>query len=140
MTIYEMVKEFAHRLLNKSRHSGMEANLLQKPSRSCSHRQSQCLSFPDQGSARGELPAAYDADMGDAAPDNVYVRRTIGLGVLANSWDLNKAKDRSSELVLHRVRGQSRTERINSHVRAPKRTKARKPEDRACKKSRTAWA
>ena len=104
-------------------------------------------SFPDQESARnlagdagsGEVPAAYDADMGDAAPDNAYVRRSISLEVLANSYDrprgpkgmhggrparggrmmgqLNKAMDRSSDSVLHRVRGQSGTERINSHVR-----------------------
>jgi len=118
-------------------------------------------SFPDQESARnlagdagsGEVPAAYDADMGDAAPDNAYVRRSISLGVLANSSDrprgpkgmhggrpvrggrmmgqLNKAMDRSSESVLHRVRGQSGTERINSHVRGaprgPRSTQAARP-------------
>jgi nuclear polyadenylated RNA-binding protein NAB2 len=47
-------------------------------------------SFPDQESARntvgdpgsGEMPAAYDADMGDAAPDNAYVKHLSRLGVL----------------------------------------------------------
>ena len=104
-------------------------------------------SFPDQESARsstaenitGDVPAAYDADMGDAAPDNAYVNRSSSLGMLANSYarprgpkgmqsgrpvrggrmmgQLNKAMDRTNDSVLHRVRGQSGTERINSHVR-----------------------
>jgi hypothetical protein len=104
-------------------------------------------SFPDQESARhtvgdpgpGDVPAAYDADMGDVAPDNAYVKRSSSPGVLANTCtrpkgpkgmhggrpvrggrmmgQLNKAMDRSSDSVLHRVRGQSGTERINSHVR-----------------------
>ena len=104
-------------------------------------------SFPDQESARGSttenvaenVPAAYDADMGDAAPDNAYVNRSSSLGMLANNCarprgpkgmqggrpvrggrmmgQLNKAMDRTNDSVLHRVRGQSGTERINSHVR-----------------------
>jgi nuclear polyadenylated RNA-binding protein NAB2 len=104
-------------------------------------------SFPDQESARdpagdpgsGDVPAAYDADMGDAAPDNAYVTSLSHLEGLANNCarpkgpkgmhggrpvrggrmmgQLNKAMDRSSDSVLHRVRGQAGTERINSHGR-----------------------
>jgi hypothetical protein len=108
-------------------------------------------SFPDQESARtstvengsGDVPAAYDADMGDAAPDNAYVHLLFRPIVIANSCarprgpkgmqsgrpvrggrmmgQLNKAMERTHESVLHRVRGQSGTERINSHARGPPR-------------------
>ena len=106
-------------------------------------------SFHDQDSARslahetfpGGVPAAYDADMGDCAPDNAYVKslpliyhptdtpcsprgpkgmhggRPAGRGGRMMG-QLNKAMDRSSEAALHRVRG---NDRINSHLRgAPK--------------------
>jgi hypothetical protein len=118
-------------------------------------------SFPDQESARdptgdpgsGDVPAAYDADMGDAAPDNAYVKCLSHLKPLANNCarpkgpkgmhggrpvrggrmmgQLNKAMDRSGDSVLHRVRGQSGTERINSHgrgvPRGPRGSQAARP-------------
>jgi len=94
----------------------------------------------DVAQGTDDIPAAYDADMGDVAPDNAYALRSRhdrhftdyddrprgpkGMhggrpgprgGRMAGQ--VNKAMDRSGDSVLHRVRPQSGTERINSHVR-----------------------
>ena len=149
----EGIPEFTQWLfgqVNVLRNGGQPGSAATAPQQADSVAQS-IPSFPDQESARdamqdtgsGEVPAAYDADMGEAAPDNAYVRFRSKIASSANTCcrprgpkgmqggrparggrmmgQLNKAMDRSNESVLHRVRGGSGTERINSHVRgAPK--------------------
>ena len=91
-----------------------------------------------------EIPAAYDTDMGDNAPDNALVVSKNELEQYADFSDrpkgpknlhgarpsgrggrmggqMNKAMDRSGDSILHRVRGQTGAGRIDSHTRgAPK--------------------
>lgn len=83
-----------------------------------------------------EIPAAYDTDMGDNAPDNASVRPHAKLQNSADNSDrpkgpknsrggrggrmggqMNKGMDRSGDSVLHRVRGQAGAGRIDSHTR-----------------------
>lgn len=87
-----------------------------------------------------EIPAAYDTDMGDNAPDNASVASKFKLHQDADISDrpkgpknlhgvrpsgrggrmggqMNKAMDRSGDSVLHRVRGQAGAGRIDSHTR-----------------------
>ena len=86
--------------------------------------------------ASEEIPAAYDIDMGDNAPDNALVALKDEIEDSADTSDrprgpknsrggrggrmggqMNKALDRSGESVLHRVRGQGGAGRIDSHTR-----------------------
>jgi nuclear polyadenylated RNA-binding protein NAB2 len=91
-----------------------------------------------------EIPAAYDTDMGDNAPNNALVVSKDELEQDADFSDrpkgpknlhgarpsgrggrmggqMNKAMDRSGDSVLHRVRGQGGSGRIDSHTKgAPK--------------------
>jgi hypothetical protein len=91
-------------------------------------------------SGNEEIPAAYDTDMGDNAPDNASVESHLKLRDSTDNSSrprgpknsrggrggrsgvqMNKGMDRSGDSVLHRVRGQGGTGRIDSHTRgAPK--------------------
>jgi hypothetical protein len=83
-----------------------------------------------------EIPAAYDTDMGDNAPDNALVESDSKSLNSTNDCDRpkgpknsrgarggrmgvqsNKGIDRANESVLHRVRGQAGSGRIDSHSR-----------------------
>ena len=89
--------------------------------------------------ANEDIPAAYDTDMGDSAPDNALVGSKNALRHDADSSDrpkgpknlhgsrggrggriggqMNKTMDRSGDSVLHRVKGQAGAGRIDSHTR-----------------------
>jgi nuclear polyadenylated RNA-binding protein NAB2 len=90
-------------------------------------------SHPDSMDASSSIPAAYEADMGDNAPDNAYVaprtylhdsnipfrpRGPRGLHGGRASRGGRGGVSKPGDSVLHRTRG---NDRINSHVRgAPK--------------------